>query len=220
MVPQCIQHTVMSLLEVACTKTSWRVLLFRAILGITGALIACCDIWRFKQVNNNETSFGSHHCAVFNCACAYEFRKFVLETPGVSTLWGRYYSVTMCTHLGALLLGRALLIRTLRYQHFWLGISKVSPKFCQICPVPIDLTSSQTSVMNIKHKTFFSVFFYCLVNFKRRSLGFCLQDVFSWLLRGPWYLQMWSAPGTCNNNKQTSEKLLAHWPLRCGCNLS
>ena len=54
--------TVMSLLEVPCAKTSWRVLLFCAILGITGAFIVCFDIWRFKQVNNSETGFGGHHC--------------------------------------------------------------------------------------------------------------------------------------------------------------
>ena len=64
----------MSLLEVPCAKTSWRALLFRAILGITGALIVCFDIWRFKQVNNSETGFGSHHCD-FDWACVYEFRK-------------------------------------------------------------------------------------------------------------------------------------------------
>ena len=52
----------MSLLEAPCAKTSWRALLFRAILGITGPLIMCFDIWGFKQVNNSETGFGGHHC--------------------------------------------------------------------------------------------------------------------------------------------------------------
>ena len=52
----------MSLLEVPCAKTLWRALLFRAILGVTGSLIVCFDIWRFKQVNNSETGFGGHHC--------------------------------------------------------------------------------------------------------------------------------------------------------------
>ena len=56
-----ISITVMSL-EAPCAKTSWRTLLFHAILGITGALIVCFDIWWFKQVNNSETGFGGHHC--------------------------------------------------------------------------------------------------------------------------------------------------------------
>ena len=112
----------MSLLEAPCAKTSWRALLFRTILGITGALIVCFDIWWFKQVNNSETGFSSHHCdfeqhvpclAVHVCMNSV---KFVLKAPGASILWGRYYSVTMCRLIwGALLLGRALLIGTLRY---------------------------------------------------------------------------------------------------------
>ena len=57
--------------------------------------------------------------AVFNCACVYKILKFVLEAPGVSILWGRYYSVTMCRLTwGALLIGRALLIGTLRYVSY------------------------------------------------------------------------------------------------------
>ena len=45
--------------------------------------------------------------------------KFVLEAPGASILWGRYYYVTMCRLTwGALLLGKALLIGTLRYVAF------------------------------------------------------------------------------------------------------
>ena len=92
----------MSLLEAPCAKTSRRTLLLRAILGITGALIVCFDIWWFKQVNNSETGFGGHHCdfeqhvpflAVHLCMNSV---KFVLEAPGSSILWGRYYSVTMC----------------------------------------------------------------------------------------------------------------------------
>ena len=55
-------HTVMSLLEAPCTKTSWKALLFHAIFGITGALIVCFDIWRFKQAKNSETGFDGHHC--------------------------------------------------------------------------------------------------------------------------------------------------------------
>ena len=55
---------------------------------------------------------------VFSCACMYEFRmKFVFEAPGASILCGRYYSATMCRLIwGVLLLGRALLIGTLRYS--------------------------------------------------------------------------------------------------------
>ena len=65
----------MSLLETPCAKTSWRALLFRAILGITGVLIVCFNIWQFKQVNNSETGFGDGHCDFeFNSACVYEFR--------------------------------------------------------------------------------------------------------------------------------------------------
>ena len=121
---KCISRigTVMSLLEAPCAKTSWRALLFRAILGITGALIVCFDIWWFKQVNNSETGFSGHHCdfeqhvpclAVHVCMNSV---KFVLKAPGASILWGRYYSVTMCRLIwGALLLGRALLIGTLPY---------------------------------------------------------------------------------------------------------
>ena len=118
-------NTVMSLLEAPCAKTSWRALLFRTILGITGALIVCFDIWWFKQVNNSETGFSSHHCdfeqhvpclAVHVCMNSV---KFVLKAPGASILWGRYYSVTMCRLIwGALLLGRALLIGTLRYSQW------------------------------------------------------------------------------------------------------
>ena len=117
-------NTVMSLLEAPCAKTSWRALLFRTILGITGALIVCFDIWWFKQVNNSETGFSGHHCdfgqhvsclAVHVCMNSV---KFVLKAPGASILWGRYYSVTMCRLIRwALLLGRALLIGTLRYMH-------------------------------------------------------------------------------------------------------
>ena len=116
-------NTVMSLLEAPCAKTSWRALLFRTILGITGALIVCFDIWWFKQVNNSETGFSGHHCdfgqhvpclAVHVCMNSV---KFVLKAPGASILWGRYYSVTMCRLIRwALLLGRALLIGTLRYS--------------------------------------------------------------------------------------------------------
>ena len=115
----------MSLLEAPCAKTSWRALLFRAILGITGALIVCFDIWWFKQVNNSETGFSGHHCdfeqhvpclAVHVCMNSV---KFVLKAPGASILWGRYYSVIMCRLIwGALLLGGALLIGTLRYNQW------------------------------------------------------------------------------------------------------
>ena len=123
-------YTVMSLLEAPCAKTSWRALLFRAILGITGALIVCFDIWWFKQVNNSETGFSGHHCdfeqhvpclAVHVCMNSV---KFVLKAPGASILWGRYYSVIMCRLIwGALLLGGALLIGTLRYMHeVWYGL--------------------------------------------------------------------------------------------------
>ena len=34
----------MSLLEAPCAKASWRAFLFRAVFGITGALIVCFDI--------------------------------------------------------------------------------------------------------------------------------------------------------------------------------
>ena len=86
--------TVMSQLEAPCAKTSWRALLFRAILGITGALIVCFDIWWSKQVNNNDTGFVGHHCdfeqhvpclAVHVCMNSV---KFIFEAPGASILWG------------------------------------------------------------------------------------------------------------------------------------
>ena len=118
-------NTVMSLLEAPCTKTSWQALLFRAILGITGALIGCFVIWWFKQVNNGETGFGGHHCDFeqhVSCLTVHVCMnsvKLVLEAPSAYILWGRYYSVTMCRLIwGALLLGRALLIGTLRYMYF------------------------------------------------------------------------------------------------------
>ena len=41
--------------------------------------------------------------------------KFLLEALGASILRGCYNFVTTCRYLGALLLGRALLIGTLRY---------------------------------------------------------------------------------------------------------
>ena len=117
--------TVMSLLEAPCAKTSWRAFLFRAVFGITGALIVCFDIWRFKQAKNSEAGFGGHHCDFDQhvmCLTVHVFMnsvKFVLEAPGASILWGRYYSVTMCRLTwGALLLGGALLIGTLRYLVF------------------------------------------------------------------------------------------------------
>ena len=95
-------YTVMSLLEAPCVKASWRALLFRAILGITGALIVCFDIWRFKQANSTKAGFGGHNCdfeqhvpwlTVHVCMNSV---KFVLEAPGASILWGCYYSATMC----------------------------------------------------------------------------------------------------------------------------
>ena len=108
--------------EIFIAKTSWRVLLFRAIFGITGALVVCFDIWWFKQANNSETGFGGHHCdfdqhvPCLTVHLCMNSMKFVLEAPGASILWGRYYSMTMCRLTqGALLLGRMLLIGTLRY---------------------------------------------------------------------------------------------------------
>ena len=91
----------MFLLAAPCAKTSLRTLLFRAILGITVARKVCFDIWQFKQANNNETGFGGHHCdfeqhvpclTVHVCMNSV---KFILEAPGASILWGRYYSVPM-----------------------------------------------------------------------------------------------------------------------------
>ena len=146
-------YTVMSLLEAPCAKTSWRALLFRAILGITGALIVCFDIWRFKQVNNSETGFGVHHCdfeqhvpCLIVHVCMNSVNS-VLEAPGASILWGRYYSVTMCrVTWGALLLGRALLIGTLRYLHFMsllhIDMTQVLKILPQVRPVPTYSTQS------------------------------------------------------------------------------
>ena len=80
-------NTVMTLLEGPCAKTSWRALLFHAILGITGAVIVCFDIWLFKQANNSEAGLGGHHLwfwatrVMFNCACVYEFRKVRIRGP-------------------------------------------------------------------------------------------------------------------------------------------
>ena len=97
-----IHYTVMSLLEAPCAKTPWRVLLFRAILGIMGVPIVCFDICQFKQANNRETGFGGHRCDFeqhLPCLTGHvcvNSAKFVLEAPGASILWGRYYSVTMC----------------------------------------------------------------------------------------------------------------------------
>ena len=113
----------MSLLEAPCAKTSWRALLFRAILGITGVLIVCFDIWRFKQVNNSEIGFGGHHCdlfwatrAVSKCACMYEFRKVRIRGARRFYFLGPLlFRDNVQTHLGALLLGGGLLIGTLRY---------------------------------------------------------------------------------------------------------
>ena len=107
-----LTHAVRSLLEAPYTKTSWRALLFRAILGTTGALKVCFDIWQFKQANDSETGVGGHHCDFEQrvpCSTVYVCMnsvKFVLEAPGASILWGVYYSVTMCRLTwGALLRG-------------------------------------------------------------------------------------------------------------------
>ena len=106
-----IPHTVMSLLEAPCAKTSWRALLFRTIMGITGALIVCFDNWWFKQANNSETCFGGHHCdfeqhvpclAVYVCMnsewSSYLRRPALLFCVGATIPWqcadsfgGRFY---------------------------------------------------------------------------------------------------------------------------------
>ena len=94
--------------------------------GIAGALIVCFDIWRFKQANSSETGFGGHHCdfeqhvpCLIVHVCINSV-KFVLEAPGAPILWERYYYVTMCRlPWRALLLGRALVIETLRYFLIW-----------------------------------------------------------------------------------------------------
>ena len=113
----------MSLLEVPCAKTSWRAPLFHAILGITGALIVCfwhMTVWTSQQQWNRfwwpPLWFWATH-AMFNCACVYEFRKVCIRGAQ------RFYFVgallfldNVQTHLGTLLLGRALLIRTLPYS--------------------------------------------------------------------------------------------------------
>ena len=84
----------MSLLEAPSAKTSWRVLLFRAILSITGVLIVGFDIWRFKQVNNRETGFGGHHCDFeqhMPCLTVHVCMNsvnFALEAPSASILCG------------------------------------------------------------------------------------------------------------------------------------
>ena len=98
----------MSLLEAPCAKISWRALLFRAILGITGTLIVCFDIWWFKQVNNSETGFSGHQICDFEqhvpCLAVHVCMnsvKFVLEVPGASILWGALlFRDNVQTHLG------------------------------------------------------------------------------------------------------------------------
>ena len=143
----------MSLLEAPCAKTSWRALLFRTILGITGALIVCFDNWWFKQANNSETCFGGHHCyfeqhvpclAVHVCMnsewSSYLRRPALLFCVGATIPW-------QCALIwGALLLGRALLIGTLRYVLFDLLISLAGKEVCSawfwnhsFCPVKIGL---------------------------------------------------------------------------------
>ena len=71
----------------------------------------CFDIWQFKQVKNSETCYFEQHCA-----CVYEFRQVRIRGAR------RFYFVgallfhdNVQTHLGALLLGRVLLIGTLQY---------------------------------------------------------------------------------------------------------
>ena len=119
----------MSLLEAPCAKTPWRALLFHAILGITGALIVCFDIWWFKQVNNSETGFGGQHCdfeqhvPCFNCACAYEFRKVCIRGARCFYFVGALlFCDIVQTHLEGVLLGRVILIGTLRYLFIYLSI--------------------------------------------------------------------------------------------------
>ena len=123
--------TVLSLLEAPCAKTSWRALLLRAILGIMGALLVCIDIWQFKKSQQQWNRFWWPPLwfwatrAMFNCACVYEFCK--VRIRGV---WHFYFVgvLLFCdnveTYLGALLLGRVLLIGTLRYLPSWSGQSR------------------------------------------------------------------------------------------------
>ena len=86
--------------------------------------------------------------------------KFVLKAPGASILWGRYYSVTMCRLIRwALLLGRALLIGTLRYfvkiaSIYFISINScqnvlpIHKVECKIILVPVDLNSLEIISFN------------------------------------------------------------------------
>ena len=86
--------TIMSLLEALCVKTSWRALLFRAILGIAGALIVCFDIWRFNRSQQQWNRFWWPPLwfwatrAVFNCACVHEFRRVRFRGARCFYCWG------------------------------------------------------------------------------------------------------------------------------------
>ena len=111
-------------------------LLFRAIFGVTGALIVCFDIWWFKQAKNSETGFGGHHCDFeqhVSCLTVHVCMnsvKFTLEAPSASIFMGALlFRDNVQTHLGdggggALLLGRALLIGTLQYDDLYHQLQK------------------------------------------------------------------------------------------------
>ena len=58
----------------------------------------------------------SNICRAFTMYLCMDSVKFLLEAPDASILWGRYYFVTTCRLIwGVFLLGRALLLETLRY---------------------------------------------------------------------------------------------------------
>ena len=115
----------MSLLGEPCTKTSWRALLFCVIFGITGALLVCFDIWRFKQAKNSETGFGGHHCdfkqhvPCLTVHMCMNSMKFVSEASALLFCEGAIIPRQCADSLGgAPLLGRALPLGTLRYLKF------------------------------------------------------------------------------------------------------
>ena len=123
-------------------------LLFRAIFGVTGALIVCFDIWWFKQAKNSETGFGGHHCdfehcVVFNCACVYEFREVHIRGAWCFYFYGGATIPWQCADSLGGGGGGALPIGTLRYDDLYHQLQKKD------CYFPISLDRKISDIIRL-----------------------------------------------------------------------
>ena len=125
-----IRNAVLSLLEAPGEKTPPTALLFCAICASWGALILCCwhmEIYMSPQ-QKKPGCRGCHcylkqHMSWLNYVSVYGFHQVLIRSAG------RFYFVgallfcdNLQTHLGAHLLGRALLIGTFRYLQILFGL--------------------------------------------------------------------------------------------------